>query len=49
MSHSCLLLLSLGVADGTSVSGVQVTLVQVMGIFFSECAMTCGSRIKSRF
>ena len=37
MSHSCLLLLSLGVADGTSVSGVQVTLVQVMGIFFGMC------------
>jgi len=31
---SCLLLLSLGVARGTSIFGVQVTWVQVMGIFF---------------
>jgi len=41
---SCLLLLSLGVARGTSVFGVQVTWVQVMGIFFSDCALMCGSR-----
>src|SRR5277367_3673149 len=31
---SCLLLLSLGVAGGTSVFGIQVTWVQVMGFFF---------------